>query len=69
MSFLVGWGLKLGALGLVCLVIAGSLQLKLPASVLGYDVPREVREAVDRTGVDLAGRTQAGIKAIADAIK
>lgn len=71
MKFLLGWGIKLGLLGVVYLAMTGGLQLKLPDTVLGFEVPAEARQWVDRHGQisDLASRTTAGFKGIADSIK
>ena len=71
MKFLLGWGLKLGFLGVVYLAMTGGLQLKLPETVLGFEVPAEARQWVDRNGKinELAGKTQSGFKGIADAIR
>lgn len=71
MRFLLGWAVKLGFLAAVYLVMTGSLKFQLPATVLGYEVPVEARQWVDRNAEinDLASKTQAGLKQIADSLK
>jgi hypothetical protein len=48
MRFLLGWLFKLGFLGVAYLAATGSLQFKLPDSMLGYEVPPEARQWVER---------------------
>jgi hypothetical protein len=71
MRFLFGWLFKLGLLGVGYLAMTGSLQVKLPASVLGYEVPEEARQWVERNAQinELAGKTQVSLKEIADRLK
>ena len=71
MRFLLGWGVKLGFLCVVYLVMTAGPQIKLPETVLGYEVPREARQWVDRNAQigDIAKQTQGGFKTIADALK
>jgi hypothetical protein len=66
MRFLLGWLFKLGFLGVAYLAATGSLQLKLPDSILGYEVPREARQWVERNAQinDLAGKTETSLKEI-----
>ena len=67
MRFLLGWLFKLGFLGVAYLAATGSLQFKLPDSVLGYEVPPEARQWVERNAQinDLASKTEASLKQIA----
>ena len=44
MRFLFGWGIKLGLLGVAYLALTGGLSLKLPQTVMGYEVPRDVHD-------------------------
>jgi len=71
MRFLLGWAFKLGLLGVAWLAMTGSLQFKLPDTVLGYEVPRETRQWVERNAqiTDLAGKTQSGLNSIADRLR
>ena len=67
MRFLLGWLFKLGFLGVAYLAVTGSLQFKLPDSILGYEVPPEARQWVERNARinDLASKTEASLKQIA----
>ncbi len=71
MKTLFGWGIKLGLLGLVVATMTGNLKVKLPETVLGYEVPREAQQWVDRHAqiTDLGTKTTAGFKGIADSIR
>lgn len=71
MRFLLGWGIKLGLLGVAYLALTGGLSLKLPQTVMGYEVPREVQQWAERgNGLgDLAEKAQAGVKTLVDRIK
>jgi hypothetical protein len=71
MRFLLGWLFKLGFLGVVYLAATGSLQLKLPDSILGYEMPREARQWVERNAQinDLAGKTEISLKEISARLK
>jgi hypothetical protein len=64
MRFLLGWLFKLGFLGMAYLAVTGSLPFKLPDSMLGYEVPPEVRQWVERNAQidDLAAKTEASLK-------
>jgi len=66
MRFLVGWLFKLGFLGVAYLAVTGSLPFKLPDSMLGYEVPQQARDWVERNAQveDLAGKTEASLKQI-----
>ena len=71
MRFLLGWLFKLGFLGVAYLAVTGSLQFKLPDSVLGYEVPREARQWVERNAQinDLASKTDVSLKEISARLK
>jgi hypothetical protein len=71
MRFLLGWLFKLGFLGVTYLAVTGSLQFKLPASILGYEMPPEARQWVERNAQinDLAGKTEISLKQISDRLK
>jgi hypothetical protein len=71
MRFLLGWAVKLGFMAVIYLVLTGSLQVQLPERVLGYEVPAEARQWVDRNSQigDIGSKTQAGLKSIADGLK
>ena len=71
MRFLLGWLFKLGFLGVAYLAVTGSLPFKLPDSMLGYEVPPEVRQWVERNAQinDLAGKTETSLKEISARLK
>ena len=68
MRFLLGWGIKLGLLGVAYLALTGGLSLKLPQTVMGYEVPREAHQWAERANGlgELADKTQAGVKSAID---
>jgi hypothetical protein len=68
MRFLLGWVFKLGFLGMACLAATGNLQLKLPESLLGYEVPQLVRQWAQRAG-DLENSTESRLRRISDSLK
>ena len=71
MRFLLGWLFRLGFLGMAYLAVTGNLQFKLTASMLGYEVPAEVRQWVERNAQinDLAGKTETSLKQISDRLR
>ena len=71
MRFLLGWAVKLGFLALIALIMTGNLRLQLPEKILGYEVPAEARQWVDRNAQigDLGAKTQSGFKQITDSFK
>lgn len=71
MRFLLGWTVKLGFLAVVYLTMTGNLKVQLPETVLGFEVPAEARQWVDRNNQvgDVANKTQAGFKQISGSFK
>lgn len=71
MRFLLGWGLKLGVVGLIYLGMTSGFKVQLPEEVLGYKVPAEAQQWVDRNAkIGAIGKqTQDGFKSIADSFK
>jgi hypothetical protein len=71
MRFLLGWTVKLGFLAVVYLTMTGNLKVQLPETVLGYEVPVEARQWVDRNSQihDIANKTQTGFKQISDSFR
>jgi hypothetical protein len=71
MRFLLGWTVKLGFLAVVYMTMTGNLRVQLPETVLGYEVPVQARQWVDRHSQisDIANQTQAGFKQISDSFK
>ena len=71
MRFLLGWMFKLGFLAVAYLAATGSLQFKLPDSMLGYEIPWEARQWVERNAQinDLASKTEASLREISARLK
>jgi hypothetical protein len=71
MRFLLGWVFKLGFLGMACLAATGDLQLRLPESMLGYEMPPLVRQWAERAARvgDLENSTTSGLRRISDSLK
>lgn len=71
MKFILGWALKLSFLGVVYLGFTGGFHVKLPETVLGYKVPEQAQQYVDRTSkiADYGQKTQAGFESIAKGLK
>jgi hypothetical protein len=71
MRFLLGWTVKLGFLAVVYLAMTGNLKVQLPEAVLGYEVPAQARQWVDRNSQisDIASMTQTNLKHITDSLK
>lgn len=63
--------MKLGFAAVVYLAMSGNLKVQLPEKVLGYEVPAQARQWVDRSSQvgALADMTQAGLKQISDSLK
>ena len=74
MRTVLGWVFKAAFAGGVYLVLTSGVQIKLPETVLGYKVPEQAQQWVDRTAqmtqfADFNKQTQAGFKGISDALK
>ncbi|MBX9946205.1 MAG: hypothetical protein K2Y40_19175 [Reyranella sp.] len=71
MRFLLGWTVKLAFVGLIYAGVTGAIPLKLPDTILGFQVPDAAKRLAGSNGQiqDIAGKTQAGFKGIADSIK
>jgi hypothetical protein len=71
MRFLLGWAVKLGFLAVVYFTMTGQIHIQLPEKVLGYEVPQQARDWVDRNSqiADFGAKTQAGFKQVADGLK
>ena len=71
MRFLLGWMFKLGFLGVAYLAMTGDLKLKVPDTVLGYEMPQAARQCGDRGGPlgDMAKQTRTALKQISDSFK
>jgi hypothetical protein len=67
---LVGWAVKLGALGLVYFGMTSGMHITLPNEVLGYKVPAGAQQWVDRNAQigEYGKKTQAGFQNIADTL-
>jgi hypothetical protein len=71
MRFMLGWTLKLALVGLVYAGVTGAIPMQLPDTILGYQVPDAAKRLAGSGGQiqDIAGKTQAGFKTIADSLK
>ena len=67
---LVGWAVKLGALGLVYFGVTSGMHITLPDEVLGYKVPAGAQEWVDRNAqiAEYGKKTTASFQNIADTL-
>lgn len=67
---LIGWVVKLGAVGLVYLGMTSGVHVKLPDEILGYKVPASAQQWVDRNAqiAEYGKKTQAGFQNIADSL-
>ena len=67
---LIGWVVKLGALGLVYLGMTSGIHITLPDEILGYKMPASAQQWVDRNAQigDFGKQTQAGFKNISDSL-
>lgn len=70
MRFLLGWTIKLGVLGLIYVGMTSGARIQLPSEILGYKVPSEAQQWIDRNAQigELGKQTQAGFKTIADSL-
>lgn len=71
MRFLLGWMFKLGILAVAYLAMTGDLKLKVPDTVLGYEMPQATRQWGDPSGQlgDMAKQTRTALKQISDSFK
>ncbi len=71
MRFLFGWALKLAFVGLIYAGVSGAIPMQLPDTILGYQLPDAAKRLAGSGGQiqDIAGKTQAGFKGIADSLK
>ncbi len=66
MRFLLGWMFRLGFLGMAWVALMGDYQIRLPDTVLGYAVPQQAKEWVERAQTDEA---TSGFNGIANRLK
>jgi hypothetical protein len=68
MRTLLGWAIKLSVLGLVYVGLTSGVRIKLPEEVLGYRVPAEAQQWVDRNAQlgEYGQKTQASFQSISD---
>ncbi len=71
MRTLLGWVLKAGFVGALYLGVTSGMQVKLPDTILGFKVPEQAHQFVERTAqiADFGKQTQNGFKGIADSLK
>jgi hypothetical protein len=67
---LIGWVVKLGAVGLVYLGMTSGIHVTLPDEILGYKVPASAQQWVDRNAqiAEYGTRTKASFQNIADTL-
>lgn len=71
MRSVLGWTLKLAFAGLIYAGVSGMIPLKVPDTILGFQVPEAAKRFAGSGGQiqEIAGKTQAGFKNIADSFK
>ena len=71
MRTLLGWIFKAAFVGVLYLGVTSGMQVKLPETILGFKVPEQAQQFVDRTSqiADFGKQTTAGFKGIADSFK
>ena len=71
MRTLLGWIFKAAFVGVLYLGVTSGMQVKLPETVLGFHVPDQARQFVERSAqiADFGKQTQTGFKGIADQLK
>ncbi len=71
MRTLLGWIFKAGFVAVLYLGVTSGMRVKLPETVLGYKVPEQAQQWVDRTAqiADYGKQSQGGFKGIADSFK
>jgi len=67
---LIGWVVKLGAVGLVYLGMTSGIHVTLPDEILGYKVPASAQQWVDRNAqiAEYGTKTKASFQNIADTL-
>ncbi len=71
MRTLFGWGIKLAFVGLIYAGVSGAIPFTLPDTIFGYQVPDAAQRFAGAGGQlqEIAGKTQAGFKGIANSLK
>jgi len=71
MRFLLGWSLKLAVIGLFYAGVTGAIPVQLPDTILGFQVPDAAKRLASNGAQiqELAGKTQANFKTVADSFK
>ncbi len=71
MRTLLGWLFKASFVGVLYLGVTSGVHVKLPETVLGFKVPEQAQQWVDRTAqlTEYGQQTQSGFKGIADSLK
>ncbi len=71
MRTVLGWIFKAAFLGVLYLGVTAGVQVKLPETILGFKVPEQAQQWIDRTAqiADYGKQTQLGFKGIADSFK
>ena len=68
MRTLLGWAIKLSIIGAIYVGVTSGVKIQLPDEVLGFKVPQEAQQWVDRNAQvgEYGQKTQASFKSIAD---
>lgn len=71
MRTVLGWIFKAAFLGVLYLGVTSGLQVRLPETILGFKVPEQAQQWVDRTAqiAEYGKQTQQGFKGISDSFK
>ena len=71
MRTLLGWIFKAAFVGVLYLGVTSGMQVKLPDTVLGFKVPSQAHQFVERSAqiADYGKQAQSGFKGIADSFK
>ena len=70
MRALLGWAIKLSVLGVVYVGLTSGVRIQLPEEVLGFKVPQEAQQWVDRNAQigEYGTQTKASFESIADSL-
>ena len=66
MRFFFDWTARLTFLAAIYLAFTGNLQVRLPDTVMGYEVPSQARQWVGGSSSDLSSKAQSGFKQLSD---
>jgi len=71
MRTLLGWIFKASFVGVLYLAVTSGFQVKLPDTIMGFKVPDQAHQFVERTAhiAEYGKSTQNGFKGISDSLK